>query len=90
MPTKLLSSTIGKSDTASSHMLSYKFTKENVFYPPPADPNNASLYVDRQGEDYQMQLKSLQDTMKSIREMDEEDRLLLASSNWDQAEMESR
>ena len=31
MPTKLLSSTIGKSDTNSSHMLSYKFSKENVF-----------------------------------------------------------
>ena len=51
MPTKL-SSTIGKSDSMSSNhnMMSYKFTKENVFAQP--DPNNQSLYIDRNGEDY--------------------------------------
>ena len=57
-------------------MLSYKFTKENIFYP--------EQMVDRDGEDYQSQLKSLQDTMKSIREMDERDREVVASSGWDQ------
>lgn len=53
MPTKL-NSTIGKSDTFSSNnnMLSYKFTKENVFYQP-NDPNNESVYIDRQGDEYQ-------------------------------------
>ena len=49
MPTKLLSSTIGKSDTNSSHMLSYKFSKENVFLSP--DHSN-SMKVDREGDDY--------------------------------------
>lgn len=48
MPTKLLGSTIGKSDTNSSAMLSYKFSKENVFYQDP----NASGFVDRDGDDY--------------------------------------
>ena len=47
MPTKLLSSTIGKSDTNSSHMLSYKFSKENVFQ----SPDN-SMKVDRDGDEY--------------------------------------
>ena len=47
MPTKLLSSTIGKSDTNSSHMLSYKFSKENVFF----SPDN-SMKVDRDGDEY--------------------------------------
>ena len=47
MPTKLLSSTIGKSDTNSSHMLSYKFSKENVFQ----SPDN-SMKVDRDCDEY--------------------------------------
>ena len=59
MPTKLLGSTIGgKSggDTMSSHMLSYKFTKhENLFYQEPGSTPG----VDRDGDEYQMQLKSL-------------------------------
>lgn len=79
MPTKLLSSTIGKSDTMSSNMLSYKFTKENLFYHEPG-----SAGVDRDGDEYLQQLKSLQDTMKSIREMDEEDRNRFAAKNWDE------
>ena len=48
MPTKLLGSTIGKSDTMSSNMLSYKFTKENCFYQEPG-----SVAVDRDGDEYQ-------------------------------------
>ena len=80
MPTKLLGSTIGKSDTMSSNMLSYKFTKhENLFYQEPG-----SAAVDRDGDEYQMQLKSLQDTMKSIKEMDEEDRNRIAAKDWDE------
>ena len=47
MPTKLLGSTIGKSDTMSSNMLSYKFTKENCFY-----QESGSAAVDRDGDDY--------------------------------------
>lgn len=78
MPTKLLGSTLGKSgksDTYKSSMLSYKFTKENVFYP--------EQMVDRDGEGYMAQLKSLQDTMKSIREMDEHDRESMAAFGWE-------
>ena len=73
MPTKLLNATIGKSETQSSNMLSYKFTKDNCFNPD---------VIDREGDEYQMQLKSLQDTMKSIREMEEEDRDKIAAKGW--------
>ena len=48
MPTKLLGSTIGKSDTMSSNMLSYKFTKENLFY-----QESGSAVVDRDCDEYQ-------------------------------------
>ena len=84
MPTKLLGSTIGKSDTMSSNMLSYKFTKENCFYQE-QQPGSNGAAVDRDGDEYQQQLKSLQDTMKSIREMDEGDRERIAAKNWDDA-----
>ena len=50
MPTKLLGSTIGKSETMSSNMLSYKFTKqENLFYQEPG-----SAAVNRDDDEYQM------------------------------------
>jgi len=57
-------------------MLSYKFTKENIFSP--------KQEVDRDGDDYQQQLRSLQETMKSIREMDHADLERFASRDWDE------
>ena len=63
MPTKLLSTTLNKSDTHSSHMLSYQFTKE-------AFGKEKDGFLET--NDYQNQLKSLQDTMKVIREMEDE------------------
>ena len=45
MPTKLLNATIGKSETQSSNMLSYKFTKDNFF-------NAADSSIDREGDEY--------------------------------------
>ena len=54
MPTKLLGSTLGKSDTQNSNMLSYKFTKENIF-----GQHTGPEFVDRDGDDYLQQLKSL-------------------------------
>ena len=64
MPTKL-SSTLSKSDTQSSNMLCYKFTKDAF-----GKDNNNSSFLEY--DDYQFQLKSLQDTMKAIREMEDE------------------
>ena len=46
MPTKLLNATIGKSETQSSNMLSYKFTKDNFF--------NPDSSVDKDGDEYLM------------------------------------
>ena len=47
MPTKLLGSTIGRSETQSSHMLSYKFSKENIFG---LQHDPAAEVVDRDGD----------------------------------------
>ena len=69
----------------SSNMLSYKFTKENLFYKEPG-----SAVVDRDGDEYQIQLKSLQDTMKSIREMDEDDRNRIAARDWDEEALQKQ
>ena len=66
MPTKLLSSTLGKSDTESSKMLSQKF--KNFL----TDENGLEASMKADDDEYQMQLQSLQDTMKVIREMEEE------------------
>ena len=48
VPTRLLGSTIGKSETLTSHMLSFKFANENVIS---LDPDQ-SICVDRDGDEY--------------------------------------